>query len=152
MGGGPTLRGRRWVSCEKAKQQCWWPLDGSRATSQATAAAIIFNWSVIFIMTTNINLYLILVNTIMSLLPPRPDVFISCSVSVNRIKSILMKGELRYRYSTSLHNVNTCTHVHRPSWQVLFRPPPTNWNPCNPAQCGLGGRSEHCNLWNRCFS
>ena len=58
------------------------------------------------------------------LLPPCPDVFISCSVSVNRIKLILMKGELRYRYSTSLHNVNTCTHVHQPSWQVLFCPLP----------------------------
>ena len=62
---------------KKAKQQCWWPLDGSRATSQGTAAAIIFNWSVIFIMTTNIKLYLILVNIVMSLLPPCPDVFIS---------------------------------------------------------------------------
>ena len=98
---------------KKAKQQCWWPLDGSRATSQATA--IIFNGSVIFIITTIIKLYLILVNIIMSLLPPCPDVFISCSVSVNRIKLILMKGELRYRYSRSLHNVNTCTHVHQPS-------------------------------------
>ena len=152
MGGDLPWEGGGGCLVKKAKQQCWWPLDGSRATSQGTATAIIFNGSVIFIITTIINLYLILVNTIMSLLPPRPDVFISCSVSVNRIKSILMKGELRYRYSTSLHNVNTCTHVHRPSWQVLFRPPPTNWNPCNPAQCGLGGRSEHCNLWNRCFS
>ena len=93
---------------KKAKQQCWWPLDGSRATSQGTAAAIIFNGSVIFIITTIINLYLILVNIIMSLLPPCPDFFISCRVSVKRIKLILMKGELRYRYSTS-------THVHRPS-------------------------------------
>ena len=77
-GGDPPWEGGGGCLVKKAKQQCWWPLDGSRATSQATAAAIIFNWSVIFIIiTTNIKLYLILVNIVMSLLPPCPDVFIS---------------------------------------------------------------------------
>ena len=100
--GGPTLRGRRWVSYEKGQAAV---LVAPRWVTRDLASHRDHIQWVRHLHYNNKHQALPDSRQHRHVTVACPDVFISYSVSVNRIKLILMKGELRYRYSLEVYTM-----------------------------------------------